>query len=119
MKKTALASLLVAALFSSSSIADDDPPKFPKIGTEYRIALPTLKNGSVRLDNVSTNVVFLKWLGGTWYEVACIGDGPDGLYRTNMNAALVFTMAEAEKKWVTEKLKKAGAKKADPEAEDP
>ena len=116
--KTTLASLSLAALFTNLSLAEEKAPEFPKIGVEYRLALPTLKNGAVRLDNISTNVVFLRWIEGTWYEVACSGDGSDGTFRTNMNVAHVFTMAEAEEKWVTEKLK-AGSGKPKADAEKP
>ena len=82
----------VAAAFCMGSLqaAEEQQPAFPKVGREYRVTTVPTSTDSVKLEHVPTNVVFLKWMGGSWYEVAFVED--QKIHRTNLNVALLFTM---------------------------
>ena len=105
--KTKILAASAVLLFISAGVAEEEQPSFPKVGVEYRITLPLATGKTVDLDHSATNVVIMKWIGGSWFEVAYLG--PKKVERTNLNVSRLLTMREAEKKRVIEAMKKASA----------
>lgn len=116
--------LVVAALAVSlcgHTHADDSPPAFPKLSTEYWISIADLmfeeadpkvswsRDREYLSLGPQKSVIFDRWLGGTWYEVTY---GTDPFERTNLNISQLLTLKEAGNGTLTRQLAQIAANKA-------